>query len=94
MGHAYVRLLLSDRSVLRMQLQAYAACGDPEVQAVVRENYGILWRTVATVSGADNASVQRWFANGMLINVIASISETTSMDEFYQSLMGGDFKTC
>ena len=94
MGHAYVRLLLSDRSVLRMQLQAYAACGDPEVQAVVRENYGILWRTVATVSGADNASVQRWFANGMLINVIASISETTSMDEFYQSLTGGDFKTC
>ena len=30
MGHAYVRLLLADRGILRLQLQAYAACGDPD----------------------------------------------------------------
>ena len=94
MGHAYVRLLLADRSVLRMQLQAYAACGDPEVQTLVRERYAILWQTVAAVSGADGASVQLWFANGMLINVIASISETTSLEEFYKAMAGGDFATC
>src|SRR5664279_400065 len=28
MGHAYVALLLADRGILRLQLQAYAACGD------------------------------------------------------------------
>jgi AcrR family transcriptional regulator len=94
MGHAYVRLLLADRGILRLQLQAYAACQDLEVQAVVRDNYGLLWQTVAAVSGADPDSVRLWFADGMLINVIASISETSSMEEFFHSLMGGDFARC
>jgi AcrR family transcriptional regulator len=91
MGHAYVRLLLADRGLLRLQLQAYAACQDAEVQAVVRANYGQLWQAVARLSGAGDDAVRDWFAYGMLINVIASISETTSMEDFYCSLAGGDF---
>src|SRR3954449_12393283 len=34
MGHAYVDLL-RDRTMLLFQMQSYAACGDPEVQAQV-----------------------------------------------------------
>jgi AcrR family transcriptional regulator len=94
MGHAYVRLLLADRGILRLQLQAYAACGDPEIQTVVRDNYGVLWRTVADLSGADPDEVRKWFANGMLINVIASLSNTSSMEDFFVALMGGDFTRC
>ena len=94
MGHAYVRLLLADRGILRMQLQAYAACGDPEIQTVVSHNYGVLWQTVAEISGADAEATRRWFADGMLINVIASLSDTSSMEEFFHSLMGGDFALC
>ena len=93
MGHAYVRLLLADRGILRLQLQAYAACQDSDVQTFVRDNYAVLWQTVARVSGADAESVRVWFANGMLINVIASISETSSMEEFF-TLMGGGFAVC
>jgi AcrR family transcriptional regulator len=93
MGHAYVRLLLADRGVLRLQLQAYAACYDPDVQTFVRDNYAVLWQTVARVSGADAESVRVWFADGMLINVIASVSDTSSMGEFF-ALMGGDFAAC
>ena len=37
MGDAYVRMLLADRNMLRLQLHAYAACSDPDVRAVVRE---------------------------------------------------------
>ncbi len=94
MGHAYVRLLLADRGILRLQLQAYAACQDQDIQAVVRDNYGALWQTVSRVSGADPDAVRHWFADGMLINVIASISDTSSMEEFFHSLMGGDFANC
>ena len=94
MGHAYVRLLLADRNVLKLQLQAYAACQEPEVQAVVRTNYAILWQTVAGLSGADTKAVQGWFAQGMLINVAASISDASTEDEFIRTLLGGETAFC
>ena len=94
MGHAYVRLLLADRGILRLQLQAYAACGDPDIQTFVRDNYGVLWQTVATISGADTEAVRRWFADGMLINVIASISNASTMEDFFASLMGSASAPC
>lgn len=94
MGHAYVSLLLADVNVLRLQLQAYAACSDAEVRAVVRANYGALWRTVSEVSGADPVAVQAWFAQGMLINVVASIGEGSTFDEFLSSLLGGGARFC
>jgi hypothetical protein len=94
MGHAYVRLLLADRGILRLQLQAYAACGDPEIQTVVRQNYGVLWQTVAEISGADGDATRRWFADGMLINVIASISNASTMEDFLHAIWGGEFGPC
>ena len=40
--------LLADRPKLMMQMQAYAACDDPEVCAVVRKGYGEIVDTAAT----------------------------------------------
>src|ERR687885_2781901 len=40
MGTAYVEELLLDRTKLRAQMQAYAACGDEEICEVVRNGYG------------------------------------------------------
>ena len=40
MGDAYVENLLSDRTRLRAQMQAYAACDDPEICELVRNGYG------------------------------------------------------
>jgi AcrR family transcriptional regulator len=94
MGHAYVRLLLADPNLLRMQLQAYAACQDPEIRTVVRDNYGVLWDKVREISGADAKSVQAWFAQGMLINVAASIGEGSTFEGFLGSMLGGDFAKC
>ncbi len=94
MGHAYVRFLMADRGTLQLQLQAYAACHDADIQTAVAENYGALWRLVAEISGADDNAVRQWFADGMLINVVASISNTSSMEDFFHSLLGGDFGSC
>jgi len=89
MGHAYVELLLADRDLLRLQLHAYAACGDPEVREVVRDEFQALWQSVAGLSGADPEALQAWFANGMLINVIASIGDARTLDEFCATIPRG-----
>jgi AcrR family transcriptional regulator len=89
MGNAYMEMLLADRDLLRLQLHAYAACGDPDVQALVRLEYNKLWRTVTAVSGGDPQAIQTWFANGMLINVIASLGEPRTLEEFYALVPGG-----
>src|ERR1700693_3710105 len=39
MGDAYVEMLKQDRLKLQAQLQAYAACNDPEIRDVVRAGY-------------------------------------------------------
>ena len=71
-GFAYCDLL-RDRELLLCQLQAYAACGDPEIRAVVGEEFIKIYRLVAELSGADDRSLEGWFALGMLMNTAAAI---------------------
>src|SRR5579872_1124865 len=72
-GEAYGHLLETDRTYLRAQMQAYAACDDPEICDVVRAGYGDLVAYVERVSGADPETISTFFAKGMLMNVIASM---------------------
>jgi AcrR family transcriptional regulator len=72
-GDAYGELLASDRVYLRAQMQAYAASEDPEIAAVVRNGYGDLVAYVERVSGLAVEDAARFFANGMLMNVLASM---------------------
>ena len=73
MGKAYVERLRSDRTQLLAQMQAYAACDDPEIREVVRNGYGDLVTYVERVSGLPPEAVSDFFAKGMLLNVIASM---------------------
>ena len=89
MGHAYLPLLIHDRQMLQLQLQAYAAsCRDPEIQAVVRRAYLDLCRRVAETAGANPQQLHEWLAEGMLLNVVASISDVTSEEEVWGWLFG------
>ena len=72
MGNAYKRLL-SDRDLLRVQLQAYAACGDEDVRQVVREEFAALYELVKRESGATDEAIHQFFAEGMLLNVAAAL---------------------
>jgi len=72
MGTSYGDLI-RDRDLLLVQLQAYAAAADPEIRDVVRDEFGRLYREVARLSGADDASLEQWFAYGMLCNLGAAI---------------------
>src|SRR5947207_9108920 len=74
MGQAYTNELLPDRIRLEAQMQAYAACDDPEICQVVRNGYGDLVAYVERVSGAAPAEITRFFAKGMLLNVLAAMA--------------------
>jgi AcrR family transcriptional regulator len=73
MGKAYSDLL-ADRTSLLFQMQSYAASADPEIQARVRERYADLVRQVGEATGAQPAELWSFFANGMLLNVIAALN--------------------
>ena len=74
MGEAYVELLERDRTRLQAQMQAYAACDDPELREVVRNGYGDLVSYVERVTALPPARVISFFATGMLLNVISSMN--------------------
>src|SRR5687768_7212768 len=72
MGKAYIDLL-GDRTQLLFQMQSYAACSDPVIQARVREGYGEIVKEVTRLSGAPPEEIWQFFSHGMLLNVIASL---------------------
>lgn len=88
MGETYLDLL-RDRDKLRMQLQAYAACDDPDIRAVVREEWTGLHDAVARASGADELAIHAWFAEGMLLNVAAAIGDLDAAIALKLALRGG-----
>ena len=81
MGEAYGELL-RDRDQLMLQLQAYAACNDPDIGAVTRREFGRLWRDVSRHSGVDEDRLQQFFAMGMLMNVIAAMDATNHASQW------------
>jgi AcrR family transcriptional regulator len=85
MGVAYGNLL-DDRSLLRMQMQAYAACGDEEIRDVVREEMLRLVGFVQSASGAPEAAIREWLAYGMLMNVVA-VMDLTQVDADWARIM-------
>lgn len=83
MADAY-ELLLDDRTLLLMQMQAYAACDDPEIRMATRAGYKHLWELVERITGLPFQRVVEFFAMGMLMNVAAAM-DLPSVDERWTS---------
>lgn len=71
-GTAYVEMISTDPRRLRAQMQAYAACDDPEIAAVTKAGYATLVAHVEDL-GVTAEETAAFFAKGMLINVMASM---------------------
>jgi hypothetical protein len=67
MGAQYNEML-TDRTLLLLQLQGFAACGDPEVRDAVRDSFGRMWQTVAETTGLDPVTIKAFVAFGMLLS--------------------------
>jgi AcrR family transcriptional regulator len=83
MADAY-ELLLEDRVLLLLQMQAYAACEDPEIRAATRAGFKKLWELVERLTGLPFQAVVDFFAVGMLMNVAAAM-DLPAVDERWTS---------
>jgi AcrR family transcriptional regulator len=74
MGQSYAPLLLGNRELLLVTLHAYAAADDePAIRDAMRNCFGRLVELAERESGAPTEDIKRFFAYGMLINVMAAL---------------------
>jgi AcrR family transcriptional regulator len=89
-GTAYMNeLITGDRVRLKAQMQAYAACDDPDICQVVRDGFGDLVAYAQRVSGLPAEDISHFFATGMLLNVLASMQVTENPEPWSQTLLEG-----
>lgn len=72
MGGAYAELI-SDKSLLMLQVHALSATEIPEVSAAVQRGLARVTAFAKTRSGADDAAVQRFMAFGQLCHLITTL---------------------
>ena len=86
MGEAYAAMITADPRRLRMQMQAYAACDDPDVRDAVERGFRRLVELVES-KGVPAEKVTEFFARGMLINVVASMDLFKETDSWAKQLV-------
>ncbi len=72
--------MLVDHTSLLLQLQGFAACGDSKVRKAVRDSFGRMWQTVATVTQLDPVTIKAFLPFGMLLNNAAAL-QVAQLDE-------------
>ncbi|MGO9899585.1 MAG: TetR/AcrR family transcriptional regulator [Solirubrobacteraceae bacterium] len=74
MGASYIELLRSDRDLLMLQHQGYAACVDDEtIRDHVRAAYARLMAHILRLSGAEPERIDEFTRDGMWLNVLAAM---------------------
>jgi AcrR family transcriptional regulator len=86
-GQAYGDLV-ADRTLLRLQLHAFAACDDPAVRDFVRAQFASLVARVSALSGQPASGLREFFAEGMLMNVAAAM-DLSEADVAWQRICEG-----
>jgi AcrR family transcriptional regulator len=79
MGDTY-KQLLKDRTLLLLQMHAYAACDDPDIRNATRTGFRQLWLLVERLTGLPFERITEFFAMGMLMNVAAAM-DLPAVDE-------------
>ena len=90
-GDAYKAMITEDPRQLRNQMQAYAACDDPEIRAVVSRGFGRLVEVVES-RGVPPEPLAAFFAIGMLVNVISLMRLDESNEPWAKRLVEGCMK--
>src|SRR5580704_10644634 len=89
MGEAYIDEIRRSPLKLRAQLQSYAACDDPAIRVVVAEGFGGLVALVSRLTGLDSKCLNDFFAQGMLLNVLAMMGQVDEPQAWALQLIEG-----
>jgi AcrR family transcriptional regulator len=89
MGAAYGRLL-EDRELLLNELHSHAAApSEPAVRDMLRRGWADIYSLVAEETGASPGEIRRFFAAGMLMNLMVAIEAPELGEEWARALTGG-----
>jgi AcrR family transcriptional regulator len=92
MGMAYSELL-ADRQLLLLQLHSHAAAAEDEaIRTAARKGFERLVELVERETGADPVLVGRFFATGMLMNVMAAL-DAGSVSEHWADVLANYCKS-
>jgi AcrR family transcriptional regulator len=72
MGKAYVDLL-ERRDEMLVQLQAFAAAGDPELRPAVRKEFVHAMDHIRRLLGGSHEEAANFTATGMMLNIVATL---------------------
>jgi AcrR family transcriptional regulator len=79
---AYRNRLLRERHAVLMTMQGFAAAGaDPEIRRHVRAKFGDVVAEVGELAGAYPNEVWAFFANGMLLNIVAALEQEVAVTQ-------------
>jgi AcrR family transcriptional regulator len=85
----YADRLWKDPARLQLQMQAFAACGDPEILEVVRNGVGDLVAYIERVGGLSEEETSRFFGVGMLMNLLAALHLMQGAESWADRLVAG-----
>jgi AcrR family transcriptional regulator len=85
MGGAYIELV-RDPELLQVQLHSYAAAAaDPDIAAACRDAFDVLWHLVRDRTALDEDALRQFFAQGMLMTVMAAIDLLSVPEQWARS---------
>jgi AcrR family transcriptional regulator len=90
MACAYRDLLESDRTLLMLQLQSQVTSGEPAIAASMQQTFRELYALVEEGTGASEEETRAFFAQGMLMNVMAAINALELDEAWAQALSSKD----
>jgi AcrR family transcriptional regulator len=86
MGTAYYELLQS-RGELMLQLQAFAAAGEPALRPAIREGFVDVMTDIRRHLGGDADEAAQFTARGMLLNILTALEVP---DDFWPQPLAED----
>ncbi len=84
MGRSYPALI-ANHDLLLIQLQSYAASGEPEIRAFTAAQFAGIVHYVAHRTALGPAAMREFFATGMLCNLVAALG-LVDLDELWGDL--------
>ncbi|MCB0876636.1 MAG: helix-turn-helix domain-containing protein [Solirubrobacterales bacterium] len=90
MGRAYGEMLETERDLLQIQLQAQVVADEPKIVAASQRMFRDLYALASERSGAEEDELRGWFAQGMLMNVMAAVGAPELKTRWSESLCKQD----
>lgn len=88
-GDAYLEMITNDPVRFQMQLVGYASCARSDVRAAMREGFGRIVELAEQRSELSDVEVARFFADGMLLNIVTAMGLTSEPTPWGARLISG-----